>query len=89
MESGVTNFFMLIAFISLQLGIINLFPIPALDGGHLLIYSIETIIRRDLPPKIKNLLMNFGFLLLIMLMIFVILNDVAKTLPNGWNSILP
>ncbi len=89
MESGLTNFFMLIAFISLQLGIINLFPIPALDGGHLLIYTIETIIRRDLPPKVKNVLMNFGFLLLIMLMIFVILNDVAKTLPNGWDSILP
>ena len=89
MESGIKNFFMLIAFISLQLGIINLFPIPALDGGHLLIYSIETIIRRDLPSKIKNFLMNFGFLLLIMLMVFVILNDISKTLPNGWNSLLP
>ena len=89
MESGLTNFFMLIAFISLQLGIINLFPIPALDGGHLLIYSVESIIRRDLPPKMKNFLMNLGFLLLIALMIFVILNDVSKTLPNGWNSFLP
>ncbi len=89
MESGMTNFFMLIAFISLQLGIINLFPIPALDGGHLLIYSIETIIRRDLPAKMKNFLMNFGFLLLIILMVFVILNDIAKTMPNGWDSFLP
>lgn len=89
MVSGLKNFFMLIAFISLQLGLINLFPIPALDGGHLLIYSIESIIRRDLPPKMKNFLMNIGFFLLIMLMVFVILNDIAKTLPNGWSSFLP
>ena len=89
MESGGTNFFMLIAFISLQLGIVNLFPIPALDGGHLMIYSIESILRRDFSQKVKNVLMNIGFLLLITLMAFVILNDIAKTLPNGWSSFFP
>jgi regulator of sigma E protease len=89
MKSGPTNFFLLIAFISLQLGIVNLFPIPALDGGHLMIYSIEAIIRRDFSAKVKNVLMNMGFFLLIGLMVFVILNDIAKTLPNGWSSFLP
>ncbi|HSQ36086.1 MAG TPA: RIP metalloprotease RseP [Candidatus Binatia bacterium] len=87
--SGFANFFMLIAFISLQLGIVNLFPIPGLDGGHLLIFTIEAIIRRDLNQKLKNILIYIGFAFLITLMAFVILNDIAKTLPNGWKSLLP
>jgi len=89
MESGFSSFFLLIAFISLQLGLINLLPIPALDGGHLMIFSIESVIRRDFSPKVKNLLMNFGFFILIALMVFIILNDIAKNLPNGWDSLLP
>ena len=88
-ESGASNFFMLIAFISLQLGIINLFPIPAMDGGHLMIFSIEAVIRRDFSPKVKNILMNIGFFILIALMVFIILNDIAKNLPNGWSSLSP
>jgi len=89
MDSGATNFFLLIAFISLQLGIVNLFPIPALDGGHLMIFSIEAILRKEFSQKIKGILMNIGFLLLLSLMGFVILNDIAKTLPNGWSSFSP
>jgi len=89
LASGFSSFFMLIAFISLQLGIVNLFPIPGLDGGHLLIFTIEAIIRRDLSVKLKNILVYVGFAFLISLMVFVVLNDIAKTLPNGWRSLLP
>lgn len=89
LQSGLSNFFMLIAFISLNLGIINLFPIPVLDGGHLMIYSIEAVIRREFSPRVKTMLMNVGFVILIALMVFIILNDVAKILPNGWKSLLP
>ena len=89
LQSGLSNFFMLIAFISLNLGIINLFPIPVLDGGHLMIYSIEAVIRREFSPRVKTMLMNIGFVILIALMVFIILNDVAKILPNGWKSLLP
>ncbi len=89
LESGFSNFFMLIAFISLQLGIVNLFPIPGLDGGHLLIFTIEAIIRRDLNAKLKNILIYAGFAFLISLMVFIMLNDIAKTLPKGWQSIFP
>lgn len=89
MQSGLSNFFILIAFLSLHIGLINLFPIPVLDGGHLMIYSIEAIIRRDINPKIKTVLMNVGFFLVIALMVFVILNDIVKTLPHGWNSLNP
>ena len=88
-DSGLSEFFMLIAFISLQLGIVNLFPIPALDGGHLMIYSIESLIMREFSMKVKVGLINIGFFLLLTLMAFVILNDIAKNLPNGWNSFLP
>jgi regulator of sigma E protease len=89
LESGFSNFFMLIAFISLQLGIVNLFPIPGLDGGHLLIFTIESVIRRDLNAKLKSILVYAGFAFLISLMVFIILNDIAKTLPKGWQSLLP
>jgi regulator of sigma E protease len=89
LESGFSDFFMLIALISLQLGIINLFPIPGLDGGHLMIFTIEAIIRRDLNQKFKNILIYAGFAFLISLMVFIVLNDIAKTLPHGWQSLLP
>jgi regulator of sigma E protease len=89
LKSGFSDFFMLIAFISLQLGIVNLFPIPGLDGGHLLIFTIEAIIRRDLNQKFKNILLYAGFAFLISLMVFIVLNDIAKTLPKGWQSLLP
>ncbi|MDD8013775.1 MAG: RIP metalloprotease RseP, partial [Acidobacteriota bacterium] len=89
LESGFSSFFTFIAFISLQLGIINLFPIPGLDGGHLLTYTIEAIIRRDLNQKLKTILLYAGFAFLISLMVFVLLNDIAKALPHGWQSLLP
>jgi regulator of sigma E protease len=89
MERGPSNLFMLIAFISLQLGLVNLFPIPALDGGHLMIYSIEAIIRKDFSAKVKTILLNTGFALLIALMAFVVLNDIAKLLPKGWATFWP
>ena len=60
-----------------------------LDGGHLMIYTIEAVIRREFSPRIKTMLMNIGFVILIALMVFIILNDVAKILPNGWKSLLP
>lgn len=54
-----------------------------------MIYSIEAVIRREFSPKVKSILMNAGLVFLVALMIFVLLNDVAKALPNGWKSLLP
>jgi RIP metalloprotease RseP len=78
-----------IALISLQLGIINLFPIPVLDGGQILVIILEGIFRRDFSPKVKQIVMQIGFAIFIVLIVFVILNDVVKRLPNGWNSLIP
>jgi RIP metalloprotease RseP len=78
-----------IAFISLQLGVVNLFPVPVFDGGQILVLSLEGVFRRDFNPKVKQVLMQIGFAIFIVLMVFVILNDVAKRLPNGWDSLIP
>jgi regulator of sigma E protease len=78
-----------IAFFSLQLGVINLFPIPVLDGGQILVLALEGLFRRDFSPKVKQIVMQVGFAIFIILIVFVILNDVAKRLPNGWGSLLP
>lgn len=77
------------AFISLQLGIINLFPIPMFDGGHIIVLAIEGLFRRDFSPKVKQVIMQIGFVLIIILFTFIILNDVVKRLPNGWDSLIP
>jgi len=78
-----------IALISLQLGVINLVPIPVLDGGQILVLILEGIFRRDFSPKLKQIIMQIGFAMFIFLIVFVILNDVVKRLPNGWESLIP
>ncbi len=78
-----------IAFISLQLGIINLFPIPVLDGGQILVLTLEGIFRRDFSLKVKQVIMQIGFAIFIFLIVFIILNDIVKRLPNGWSSLIP
>ncbi len=77
-KSGSSGFLQFLAFISLQLGIINLLPIPALDGGHLFVLLIEAIIRKDFTPKWKERIAYIGFYTLILLSVFVILNDILK-----------
>jgi regulator of sigma E protease len=78
-----------IAVISLQLGILNLIPIPVFDGGQLFVLIIESIIRRDLNPKARQIWMQIGFIIFVALIAFVILNDIVKRLPHGWASLLP
>ncbi len=78
-----------IAIISLQLGIINLFPIPVFDGGHIFVIAVEGIIRRDLSPKARQIWMQAGFVIFVFLIVFIILNDIVKRLPHGWNSLIP
>ncbi len=80
LETGIAAFLFSIAFISLQLGYLNLLPIPVLDGGLIAILLIEMIIRRPLPEKAKEYLAYIGFALLGTLMIFVIFNDIMRAL---------
>jgi regulator of sigma E protease len=66
------------AFISLNLAVINLLPIPALDGGRLLFLAIEGILRKPLPTRFTRAVNTTGFALLILLMIFITYRDVVK-----------
>jgi regulator of sigma E protease len=77
------------AIISLQLGILNLVPIPVFDGGQIFVLLIESIFRRDLGPKARTIWMQIGFVIFVALIVFVILNDIVNQLPHGWGSLLP
>ena len=76
MASGFWNFITFIAVIALNLGLLNLFPIPALDGGRILFVLLEMIVRRRLPEKVENWIHTAGFVLLISLMILITCKDV-------------
>ncbi len=78
--SGWEQFVYLLAFFSLQLGILNLLPIPVLDGGHILILLVEGVIRRDLPEAVKERVMQVGFVFLLSFMGIIIVMDLIKTL---------
>jgi len=88
-KMGFLAMMMWIAFISLQLGILNLIPIPVLDGGQIFVLLLEGIFRRDFSPKVKQIVTQIGFAIFVVLIAFVILNDVQKRLPNGWESFIP
>jgi regulator of sigma E protease len=68
----------LMAAISLNLGLLNLLPIPILDGGHILIMALEGIARRDFSMRLKEKMLLAGFVVLMMLMVTVIYNDLAR-----------
>ncbi len=68
----------LMAIISLNLGLLNLLPIPILDGGHIFIMGIETISRRDFSLQVKEKMLFVGFVLLMTLMVTVIYNDLTR-----------
>ena len=72
------------AAISLQLGIFNLVPIPVLDGGHLFLIALEGIARRDFSLKVKERILQVGFLMILALITVVLYNDLAKNLPTTW-----
>ena len=74
-EFGVLAFISLMAYISISLGLINLFPIPLLDGGHLMFYAFEKVLGRPLSQKTQEGFFRIGMFLLISLMFFTTFND--------------
>ncbi|MEG1631587.1 MAG: RIP metalloprotease RseP [Hydrogenoanaerobacterium sp.] len=75
---GLRPLLMLIAFITVNLGVFNLLPLPALDGGKLLFLAIEAVLRKPVPAKYENYVNTAGMILLMGLMLFVTFNDIAK-----------
>ena len=74
-EFGILPFISLMAYISISLGLINLFPIPMLDGGHLMFYGIEKVLGRPLSQKVQEGFFRIGMFLLLSLMFFTTFND--------------
>ena len=82
-EQGILSLLMFMALLSVNLGLINLFPVPLLDGGHVVIYVVEMLFGRELNERIKDGLFKVGFTLLISLMIFATWNDIVR-LVHRW-----
>jgi regulator of sigma E protease len=77
-QAGWVALFALMASISLNLGLLNLMPVPVLDGGHILIMGLEAIARRDFSIQVKEKMFLVGFVLLMALMVTVIYNDLTR-----------
>jgi regulator of sigma E protease len=77
-KAGWKDLLGLMAMISLNLGILNLLPIPVLDGGHIFIMAVEGMVRRDFSVKVKEKMLFLGFALLMALMVTVMYNDLTR-----------
>uniref|UniRef100_A0A832G2L7 Zinc metalloprotease n=1 Tax=Ignavibacterium album TaxID=591197 RepID=A0A832G2L7_9BACT len=77
-DSGISSFLYFLALLSLSLAILNIMPFPVLDGGHLVMIIIESIMGREIPVKIKLAIQQVGMFLLLLLMAFIVYNDILS-----------
>ncbi|HXM39840.1 MAG TPA: RIP metalloprotease RseP [Bryobacteraceae bacterium] len=82
-RQGPSAFIMLMSMVSLNLAVINLMPLPILDGGSVVMLIIEMVMRRDLSMSVKEAVFKVGFVFIMMLVAFVLYNDITKILPAG------
>lgn len=84
LKAGVFSFIFLLSYISINLAIINLLPVPILDGGHLLFFLIEAITRRPVTGRIREVAVHAGLLFIVLLMVLVFYNDISRIVTRGW-----
>jgi len=77
-KQGLQSIMYLIAFLSINVGVINLIPFPAFDGGRILFLIIEKIFKKPIPVKVENTVNSIGFILLLLLMLYVTFNDILR-----------
>ena len=77
-KAGLTNLIFFIAVLSINLAVLNFLPIPVLDGGHLMFFCIEAVMRRPINTRMRELAQQAGIFILILLMIFVFYNDITR-----------
>ncbi len=82
-NEGPASFLTLMSMVSLNLAIVNLLPIPILDGAMILTLLIEMVMGRDISMNVKEAMLKVGFVFLMMLMVFVLYNDIARRVPPG------
>jgi regulator of sigma E protease len=80
---GAAPYIGLMAAVSLNLAVVNLLPIPLLDGGTILMLFVEMLMRRDLDLRVKEAVVKFGLVFLMVVIVFVIYNDISKMIPGG------
>ena len=85
-EGGIEPLLRWVAFISANIGFLNLLPIPVLDGGHLVYYAIEGVMRRPLSRRMQEIGFQVGIALVLMLMVYVNLNDLLRVW-RGWTGV--
>jgi regulator of sigma E protease len=85
-EHGFMPVLQLAAMLSVSIGLLNLFPVPLLDGGHLMFYLVEATRGRPLSAKAQEIGFRIGFAIVVMLMIFTVFNDTVQLLPRLWAS---
>ena len=79
-QQGIVAFILFTALLSINLGLVNLFPIPMLDGGHLVFYAVEAVLGRPIPDNIQEYAFRFGLVFLVTIMVFANLNDIVQLL---------
>ena len=77
-QTGILDFLFLAGFLAVNIGVMNLLPLPALDGGRTVFALIELIFRKPVPPEKEGIVHFIGFALLIALMLFVTWNDIMR-----------
>ncbi|MEW6140107.1 MAG: RIP metalloprotease RseP [Thermodesulfobacteriota bacterium] len=85
LKAGLLHYVVLMAFISINLAIINLLPVPILDGGHLLFFAIEAVIRRPVTGRVREIAVQLGLLFIVFLMCLVFYNDISRIITKGWS----
>ena len=78
LDAGVLSFFYLIIYLSITIGLINLFPIPMLDGGHLVLYTIEFINGKPINKNLQEKIFKIGFAIIITLAVLLTYNDIIN-----------
>jgi regulator of sigma E protease len=76
--SGFDGFLFFLGFISLQLGVLNLLPVPVLDGGHILVLGLESLMRRDFSDRVKERVMQAGLVFLLLVFCVVMYHDLSR-----------
>jgi regulator of sigma E protease len=77
-QNGLASLLALTALISINLGVLNLLPIPVLDGGHILFFFLETITGKPLSQQVQQIALKIGMMLLLLLMVFATINDILR-----------
>lgn len=77
-RSGIASYLSFLALVSISLGVLNLLPIPMLDGGHLLFFLIEMVFRRPLPDRLKSIGLYLGLAFLLMITVVAFMNDISR-----------